>query len=61
MAVNVLTSSWNLAEDFSDVVHRAVSGYRIEEREMKLLDEDENFDCLLLLSGRSVLKMTDLL
>jgi hypothetical protein len=59
--ISRLTNSWNLAEAFSDVVHIAVSVYRIEERERKLLDKEENFDYLVLLLGRSVLKMTDLL
>ena len=52
-----LTNSWNLAEAFSDVAHMAVSAYRIEERERKHLDEEENFECLVLLSGRSVLTL----
>jgi hypothetical protein len=56
-----LTNSWNLAEVFSDVSRIAFWGYRIEERERKRLDEDENFDCLVLFPGRSVLKVIDLL
>lgn len=50
------------------MAHTAVSDCRIEETERrererggKLLDEDENFDFLMLFQGRCVLNVIDLL